>query len=124
MTQIVNIKHKSTEEGQSTSILNRKTQAIPWWNAMKYKADNCSTVGISFTEVANVRKNPQISWRNKCNYHEETKKPSNLDNTKFARRYRTRTQTPGKSLQEEKYLMRRNITHDFRRRIYQSPTVS
>jgi hypothetical protein len=95
---------------------------------MKYhecRADNCSTVGISFTNVANVRKNPQISSGNKAfNYHEETKKPSNLEYTKFARRYRTRTQTPDKPLQEEKYHMRRNITHDFRRRIYQSPTVA
>lgn len=63
------------------------------WNTMKYRADNCLTVGISFTEVTNVRKNPQISSRNKCNCHEETRKPSNLEYIKFAQLYCTRAPT-------------------------------
>ena len=60
---------------------------------MKYRSDNCLTVGISFTEVANVRENPQISSRNNCNCHEETRKPSNLEYIKFAQLYCTRAPT-------------------------------
>ena len=40
---------------------------------MKHRADNYSTVGISYTEVANVSKNPQISSRKRTQHLEDIK---------------------------------------------------